>query len=167
MSTPTTPQSHLAKVTQSFDASSDERLVTILRCAAKHLHAFVLETSLTREECAAGIDFLTLTTQRCDEERQEFILLSDTLGVSMLVEMVNQHPSDAATEPTALGPYYVAGAPAKALGDSIAAGDEGTPLTIYGVVAQPTASRSMGRGSRCGRPRRAASTTCRTLRSSR
>ena len=121
-------------MTKSFDATSGERLSTILRCAVQHLHAFVLGTGLTREEWAAGVAFLTQTGQRCDERRQEFILLSDTLGVSMLVEMVNQRASDAATEPTVLGPFYVADAPAKAMGDSIAAGPEGTPLTISGVV---------------------------------
>lgn len=132
MSTTTTPESHLFEVLASFKASSDERRVTILRSTAKHLHAFVLETSLTREEWEAGITFLTSTGQRCDEQRQEFIRLSDTMGVSMLVEMVNQRASDAATEATVLGPYYLAGAPTKAMGDSIATGEGGTPLIIAG-----------------------------------
>jgi protocatechuate 3,4-dioxygenase beta subunit len=100
-----------------------------------HLLTFVEETNLTRDEWKQGIDFLTSTGKKCDDVRQEFILLSDVLGVSMLVEMVNQRASDAATDPTVLGPFYVPGAPDYEMGESIAPkGGGGQPLTMRGVV---------------------------------
>jgi hydroxyquinol 1,2-dioxygenase len=111
MTSKITTADHLKEVQASFNEQLDPRLVEILRAAVKHIYAFVEETKLTREEWKAGIDFLTATGQKCDDVRQEFILLSDTLGVSMLVEMLNQLPSDAATDPTVFGPFYVAGAP--------------------------------------------------------
>src|ERR1019366_9835303 len=124
-----TAQAHLAEVQASFNEGMDPRLVEILRSAIKHLYAFVEETRLTREEWMAGIEFLTATGQTCDDVRQEFILLSDTLGVSMLVEMLNQMPSDTATDPTVFGPFYVPGAPEMAMGSSIARECmEGEPL---------------------------------------
>ncbi len=135
MTTKITPAAHLAEVQASFDESMNPRLVEILRSAVRHLHAFVEETGMTREEWKAGIDFLTKTGQKCDDVRQEFILLSDTLGVSMLVEMINQRPSDNATDPTVFGPFYVPGAPEKVMGDSIASpGGGGEPLVIRGAV---------------------------------
>jgi catechol 1,2-dioxygenase len=100
-----------------------------------HLLAFVEETRLTRDEWMAGIQFLTKTGQKCDDLRQEFILLSDVLGVSMLVEMINQQPTDRATDPTVLGPFYVPGAPELAMGDSIAPENGGgIPLVLSGTV---------------------------------
>jgi catechol 1,2-dioxygenase len=91
---------------------------------------------LTREEWRAGIDFLTAVGQRCDRERQEFILLSDTLGISMLVEMVNDQPAPGATEPTVLGPFYVPGASVRGFGDSIVDDPStgGEPLVLRGTV---------------------------------
>ena len=82
MSKKITTQDHLAEVQASFDEQLNPRLVEILRSAVKHLYAFVEETKLTREEWMTGIEFLTATGQKCDDVRQEFILLSDTLGVS-------------------------------------------------------------------------------------
>ena len=82
-----------------------------MRAAVKHLHAFVEEVGLTRDEWFAGIRFLTEVGHKCDDVRQEFILLSDTLGVSMLVEMVNQEATDGTTEPTVFGPFHVDGSP--------------------------------------------------------
>jgi catechol 1,2-dioxygenase len=126
---------HLHDVLESFDETADPRLTEVLRSLVSHLHAFVTETGLTREEWMTGIEFLTATGQKCDDHRQEFILLSDTLGVSMLVEMVNQNSSDGATEPTVLGPFYVPNAPERAMGESIAADDSGgDPVVISGVV---------------------------------
>jgi catechol 1,2-dioxygenase len=135
MSKKITTQDHLAEVQASFDEQLNPRLVEILRSAVKHLYAFVEETKLTREEWMTGIEFLTATGQKCDDVRQEFILLSDTLGVSMLVEMLNQLPSDAATDPTVFGPFYVPGAPEMAMGSSIARkGNDGEPLVFSGTV---------------------------------
>jgi protocatechuate 3,4-dioxygenase beta subunit len=133
-----TAQAHLAEVQASFNEGMDPRLVEILRSAIKHLYAFVEETKLTREEWMAGIEFLTATGQTCDDVRQEFILLSDTLGVSMLVEMLNQSASDAATDSTVFGPFYVAGAAEMAMGASIAReSNGGEPLVFSGTVRDP------------------------------
>jgi len=130
-----TTDQHLTEVLDSFDESANPRLTQILRSLVTHLHSFVAETDLTREEWMAGIEFLTATGHACDDHRQEFILLSDTLGVSMLVEMVNQHASDGATEPTVFGPFYVSGAPMRAMGESIAAEDSTSEeIAISGIV---------------------------------
>lgn len=131
-----TPAEHLAEVLSRYDGSPDERLAEITRSAITHLHAFVEEVELTRDEWFAGIMALTAIGQMCDEQRQEFILLSDTLGVSMLVEMINHQAADGSTEPTVFGPFHVDGAPEKAMGESIVVdtmeGDE--PLVLSGVV---------------------------------
>lgn len=128
-----TPEEHTAQVEGAI--GGDERLSQVVRAAVRHLHAFVREVGLTREEWFAGIRFLTEVGQRCDDVRQEFILLSDTLGVSMLVEMVNQAAAPGATEPTVFGPFHVEGAPERALGSSIAQMEMGgTPLVLSGQV---------------------------------
>jgi catechol 1,2-dioxygenase len=135
MSPAFTNEQHLKDVLESFDHAVNPRLADVLRSLVAHLHAFVVETGLTREEWVMGIEFLTATGHLCDDRRQEFILLSDTLGVSMLVEMVNQQASDGATEPTVLGPFYVPGAPARAMGESIAEdGRHEDEVLITGVV---------------------------------
>ena len=130
-----TPAEHLAEVQASIGADADARLAEVLRAAVKHMHQFVEEVGLTREEWFTGIQFLTAVGQKCDDLRQEFILMSDTLGVSMLVEMVNQHGRPGTTEPTVFGPFHVEGAPRRALGDSIVDLDVGgAPLVMSGVV---------------------------------
>jgi catechol 1,2-dioxygenase len=129
------PALHLEEVQASFDESRDERLVQLLRCVVKHLHAFVEETNLTRDEWLAGIQFLTETGKKCDDSRQEFILFSDVLGVSMLVEMVNQNATDAATDATVLGPFYLPNSPPMTMGSFIGSeGDGVDPLTLTGTV---------------------------------
>jgi catechol 1,2-dioxygenase len=126
---------YLREAQESFDTAANPRLVEILRSSLRHLYAFVEETRLTRDEWGAGINFLTEVGQKCDEYRQEFILLSDTLGVSMLVELMNQMSSATATEPTVLGPFYLPGAPTLAMGSSIALEEsEGEPLIFRGTV---------------------------------
>ncbi len=94
----------------------------------RHLHAFVREVELTEAEWHQAIRFLTATGQMCDDKRQEFILLSDVLGVSMLVDAVNNRKRPGATESTVLGPFYVADAPRRALGDNICLDGKGEPL---------------------------------------
>ncbi len=132
----TSPDEHVRQVCDTFAAAREPCTAEILTAAVRHLHAFVEEVGLTRREWAAAINFLTAVGQRCDDVRQEFILLSDTLGVSMLVEMINEQPVPGATEPTVLGPFYVEGAPPRAYGDSIiddpATGGE--PLVLRGTV---------------------------------
>jgi hydroxyquinol 1,2-dioxygenase len=136
-----TPADHLAQVVASVDGAADPRLAEILRAALRHLHAFVAEVGLTRDEWFAGIEFLTRVGQTCDGERQELILLSDVLGVSMLVEMLGQAAgggiagATSPTEPTVFGPFHVDGAPARPLGASIVDRDVGgQPLTVRGTV---------------------------------
>jgi hydroxyquinol 1,2-dioxygenase len=115
-------------------AAPDQRFRTVMLSLVAHLHAFVREVGLTQQEWRTAIDFLTATGQKCDDKRQEFILLSDTLGVSMLVDAVNHREQQGATESTVLGPFYVEGAPALPLGADIAAGEPGTPTFVSGRV---------------------------------
>ena len=131
-----TPAEHLAQVQASFDAALDPRLAEIMRAAVAHLHAFVADVGLTRDEWFAGVDFLTRVGQMCDGQRQETILLSDTLGVSMLVEMLNHAGAPGTTEPTVFGPFHVDGAPERPDGASIVDDEhaDGEPLTVGGQV---------------------------------
>ncbi len=114
-----TPEAHLADVLAAYGNSPNPRLAEITKSLIRHLHEFVVEVGLTREEWFAGIEALTRTGQMCDEQRQEFILLSDTIGVSMLVEMINHDGAEGSTEPTVFGPFHVEGAPHREMGDSI------------------------------------------------
>jgi hydroxyquinol 1,2-dioxygenase len=112
----------------------DPRFKQIMTSLIRHLHDFVREVKLTEEEWFAGIQFLTATGQKCDEKRQEFILLSDTLGVSMLVDLLNHHKIMGATESTVLGPFYVPGAPELPNGANLAEGLPGDPTLVSGRV---------------------------------
>jgi len=128
------PSEHLAQVQATFEGTADPRTVELVRAAVKHLHAFIEEVGLTRDEWFAGIQFLTSVGQKCDDTRQEFILLSDTLGASMLVEMINHAAADGTTEPTVFGPFHVDGAPVKEFGDSIIVDDDGEAMVLSGTV---------------------------------
>jgi hydroxyquinol 1,2-dioxygenase len=130
----TAADEHLARVVGSFE-HAPHRLRELLEAAVRHLHGFVRDVGLTREEWAAGIAFLTSVGQACTDDRQELILLSDTLGVSMLVEMLSQAAPEGCTEPTVLGPFYVEGAPVRADGDTINnRGVPGERLMLSGQV---------------------------------
>ena len=131
-----TPKEHLAEVLSRYDGSPDERLALITTAAIRHLHELVAEVGLTREEWFAGIRFLTETGHMCSGERQEYILLSDTLGVSMLVEMINHGAAEGSTEPTVFGPFHVEGAPDRAMGDTIVVqpDERDQPLMLRGRV---------------------------------
>ncbi len=123
------------EVLASFDGCPDPRLKEIMQAAVRHLHAFVAEVGLSREEWRAGIDFLTAVGQKCSETRQEFILLSDTLGISSLVEGASVEAPDGTTENTVLGPFYVPNSPLRQLGDSTLENeDPGPPLRVSGRV---------------------------------
>lgn len=125
----------LADVVGSFAATPDPRLRKIVQAAVRHLHEFVSEVGLNREEWRDGIDFLTAVGQMCTDTRQEFILLSDVLGVSSLVEMIGFGGAEGATENTVLGPFYVPGSPVRAFGDStLENADDGAPLVVRGRV---------------------------------
>jgi len=121
----------LGRISEGADARTRQLSEALVR----HLHAFIREVEPTEAEWLQGIQFLTRTGHMCDESRQEFILLSDTLGVSMLVDAINHRRPGHATENTVLGPFHVDGAPERAMGACIAEGIEGgTPTFVDGRV---------------------------------
>jgi protocatechuate 3,4-dioxygenase beta subunit len=105
-----------------------------MRSLIRHLHAFVREVELTEEEWAAGIRFLTEVSQMCDENRQEFILLSDTLGVTALKDAINSPGGEGTTEASVLGPFYREGVPEVPHLYNIAGDVEGEPIVVSGTV---------------------------------
>ena len=122
------------EVVASFADTPDPRLRELLGALVRHLHAFVRDAEPTIAEWEYAIDFLTRTGQKCDEERQEFILLSDVLGISMLVETLNNGKNGEATESTVLGPFHVVKSPRRELGDTIDQVGTGEPCLIEGRV---------------------------------
>jgi hydroxyquinol 1,2-dioxygenase len=112
----------------------DPRLKEVIAIIVRHLHAAVKEIEPTQEEWLTAIRFLTETGQMCDTWRQEFILLSDTLGVSMLVDAINNRKRSEATESTVLGPFYVVDAPLLPNGADICLDEKGEPLVVRGRV---------------------------------
>lgn len=121
-------------VIASFASTPDDRLREILSCLVTHLHDFIRDVGLTQAEWEKAIEFLTATGQKCDDTRQEFILLSDILGVSMLVDAINNRKSSAATESTVLGPFHVVESPPRELGADIALEGKGQPCLVTGRV---------------------------------
>ena len=133
----TTEDELTSEVIASFAAAPDVRLKQIMESLVKHLHSFAKEVRLTDEEWFAGIKFLTDSGDMCSDVRQEFILLSDTLGLSSLVDLINHAKGDdLATEPTILGPFHVSGAPLLEYGASIIKRTlaEGEPAIVRGRV---------------------------------
>jgi hydroxyquinol 1,2-dioxygenase len=114
----------------------------------KHLHAAVKEIEPTQEEWFEAIMFLTETGQMCNDWRQEFILLSDVLGVSMLVDAINNRKPTGASENTVLGPFHVADAPEYEMGANICLDAKGEDMLVKGASSIPTAIRSR-RQDRC------------------
>ena len=125
----------------------DPRLKTVMTALVRHLHDFVREVRLSEAEWAEAIRFLTETGQRSDAKRQEFILLSDTLGVSMLVDALNRRWPAGATPSTVLGPFFVEGAPELPDGANIMRGQGGLPAVVSGRVlasdGRPVAGASL------------------------
>ena len=120
-----------------LDDAPDARFRQVMTKLITHLHDLVRETGLTEAEWQSAIRFLTATGQKCDENRQEFILLSDTLGLSMLVDAINHRKPTGATETTVLGPFHVAGAPELPNGANIAEDVPGEPVYFSGKVMSP------------------------------
>ncbi len=114
----------------SFADAPEPRMREIADALVRHLHAFVSEVEPTREEWMGGIEFLTRVGHMCQGARQEFILLSDVLGVSMLVDTLNASNDAAATESTVLGPFYVDNPPEAQQGDDIARAGDGIPMLV-------------------------------------
>lgn len=119
-------------VRDSFTNTADPRLRELLTALTRHLHDFVRETRPSIDEWEQAIQFLTAVGQACSDTRQEFVLLSDVLGVSMLVETLNE--SEGGTESTVLGPFHMVESPPRALGDSIDLIGEGEPCVVSGRV---------------------------------
>lgn len=120
-------------VVDSF-AGADPRLREIMHSLVRHLHAFVSEVGLSEDEWNAGIEFLTRTGHMTTGERQEWILLSDVLGVSMLVVGLNNRRPPGATESTVFGPFFVQGSPAVEFGGDLARGAPGDPCYMTGRI---------------------------------
>ncbi|CAH1664015.1 Hydroxyquinol 1,2-dioxygenase [Hyphomicrobiales bacterium] len=129
-----------AAVRERVGQASDPRARQISDALVRHLHDFVREIEATQEEWSQAIAFLTRTGHMCDANRQEFILLSDALGVSMLVDALNHRLPGSATETTVLGPFYVREAPEMPLGANISPGLEGVPLLVTGSVSAADSS---------------------------
>ncbi len=116
-------------------ATADARVREVMEMLIRHLHAFVREASLSHEEWRNAIEFLTQTVKMCSENRQEFILLSDILGVSMLVDAVNNSAGMGLTDSTVLGPFYAGRQRELEPGDTILLREEdGPPLIVEGTV---------------------------------
>ena len=114
--------------------TSEPRLRKIIGSLIKHLHGFVRDVELTEAEWATAIDWLTRTGKMCTEKRQEFILASDVLGVSMLVDAINHRLPTGATPTTVTGPFHIHDSPELANGASMAAGAPGIPCFVSGFV---------------------------------
>jgi hydroxyquinol 1,2-dioxygenase len=124
-----------AEVLAGFAATPDPRLREIMLALIRHLHAFVKEVQLTEAEWFQAIEILTQAGQMCSDKRQEFILFSDTLGVSMVVDLISHRKPDGATESTVFGPFHRLGAPELPPGGNIAHLDkQGAPTLVEGRV---------------------------------
>jgi catechol 1,2-dioxygenase len=120
-------------VVQSFSNCTDERLRSLMQGLVRHLHAFVREAGLTLDEWERGMAVLKETASFTSEDRHEFILWSDALGISMAVDTLNERDART-TESTVEGPFWAPGAPERQCGDSIAERPGGTPLLMTGRI---------------------------------
>lgn len=121
-------------VVRNLANTTDPRLRQIVTALVQHVHAFAKEVDLTEAEWMAGIEFFTAVGQKCSPTRQEFILLSDTHGLSSVVDVLTQDKPEGATESTVLGPFYVPGSHHRANGESMAESDDDVPAIISGRV---------------------------------
>ncbi len=142
MATDFTEETAADAVIESFAPGTDPRLREVLVSLVKHLHAFARDAELTIPEWEKAIDFLTRVGQKSDDERQEFILLSDVLGLSMLVETISNRKFGVATESTVLGPFHVVESPVRDLGDDIdlVKDPNSTPCAVTGRVVSTDGS---------------------------
>jgi hydroxyquinol 1,2-dioxygenase len=129
-----TEQALTGRVVASFDSAKDDRFREVMQALVRYAHAFVRETRLTDGEWSAAIEFLTAAGRITTDTRQEFVLLSDVLGISMLTVAVNEPALGDATRSTVLGPFFVEDSPEIALGGDIAAGASGEPSWVSGRV---------------------------------
>jgi hydroxyquinol 1,2-dioxygenase len=134
MSSNLTEQTLTAAAQQTFDGSTDERFRQLFVCLVQHLHDFAREVRLTGDEWFTAMDFLERTGKISTPTRQEFVLLSDILGLSTLLDKINQHAESSTTDSALLGPFYVEGRPEAANGADISDGVTGTPMFVTGRV---------------------------------
>ena len=130
-----TEENSAETVISRLESCPDPRFRQVMESAVRHLHAFVKEVEPSMEEWRQAIDFLTATGQMCDDRRQEWILLSDTLGVSMLLETINHRARDGRTEATVLGPFHVEGVGVEEMGFNICRDGKGESCVVSGRVA--------------------------------
>jgi hydroxyquinol 1,2-dioxygenase len=134
-------------VLEAMAGCTNDRLSTVMTSLVQHLHSFARDVKLTESEWRYAIDFLTDVGHITDEKRQEFVLLSDTLGLSMLVTTQNNRKPVECTEATVLGPFFVTGAPEYRNGDDISNGAAGLPCFVTGSVrglsGEPVAGASI------------------------
>lgn len=129
-----TEENSAQTVVERNQQAKDARLAEVMAVITRHLHAAVKEIEPTQEEWMQAVMFLTKTGHMCDEWRQEFILLSDVLGVSMLVDAINNRKPSGASESTVLGPFHVDGAPQREMGDNICLDAKGEPMLVRGRI---------------------------------
>jgi hydroxyquinol 1,2-dioxygenase len=117
-----------------WGTAHDPRTAELMTALVRHLHAFAREVRLTESEWMAAMQWLTRAGQISDEKREEFILASDVLGLSMLVVQMNHRLDAAATPATVLGPFHIEGSPELEYGADMSDGLPGTPLYVHGTV---------------------------------
>src|SRR5882672_11022347 len=118
---------------KQWEACHSPRLRQIMQSLVKHLHGFVREVDLTEQEWLAAANWLARTGKLCTDKRHEFILSSDVLGVSMLVDAINHRFPTGATPSTVIGPFHIDGSPELAMGTDLAAGLAGEPCYVVGT----------------------------------
>jgi hydroxyquinol 1,2-dioxygenase len=123
-----------ANVERSFAGCEDDRLRELLQSFIRHMHAFAVEVQLTESEWKRGITALTETGEITNDRRQEFVLWSDALGLSMLVDSIAHAKPQGATESTVLGPFWVEGSPELEYGEAIFTSAAGEPAWVHGHV---------------------------------
>lgn len=158
------PEDITAKAVASFTGAQSPRTREVMRSLVRHLHASAADVGLTQEEWRAGIGALTATGRITDERRQEFILWSDALGLSMFLDALAHAAPPGATESTVLRPFYVPDSPLREYGANIAEQASGTPARVHGLVldaastSTPTPCLPSSRRC-CARSRSATATT--------
>lgn len=125
------------RVLASFGTSGSDRFAEVMRSLVEHLHAFAGDVALTESEWMAAIAFITSVGQISDDRRQEAILLSDVLGLSMLTVAINHPVTEQATESTVFGPFFTTGSPVVAQGGDLSGGAAGQPCYYDGQVSTP------------------------------
>jgi hydroxyquinol 1,2-dioxygenase len=137
MSIDLTESSITEAVQRTFDRCPDERTKEVFIRLVQHLHDFTREVRLTGDEWFTAMDFLVRVGKISSETRQEYVLLSDILGLSVLVDEINHENTSSATDSTLLGPFYVEGRPTAQNGSDISAGVEGMPMFVSATVVDP------------------------------